>query len=845
MLPADPREFSLWIDCRTNTDRNVALTIRVQPLTGARTSIGVFPLTISGVAYGVAEADGSLGRSGLVDAVLFPDPEEEPKTFWNAYDQDLRITVAGHMTGAYSLAATNRRLALSIEHRNPGTVRIEQIEGGRPVRDLKREPSGERSLLAELAGRAWFEEGPHVEITQHWPIWASSQHADLKLVWVAWEESLVPGEMVETINRRFDGVLVQTRFVAKALIDSGVRIPVRLMGYAPDLEAYAAVGAERALAPEKPTAAAPFVFLHVSSCFPRKGVDALLAAYGQTFRKGDPVQLIIKGFPNPHNDVPEQIRALQKGDPEMPEIVLINRDLSPHELVELYRQANAVVLPTRGEGFNLPAAEALAAGAPLIVTGYSGQLDFAGAEVARQVSYRFAPSGSHVKSQGSVWADPDLDDLALAMRETFNAAEDELARSEIAVRTERGRRVAASLGDANAWIDRVRKIAIDLLVEGRPDPQHSPTVAWVLSWGVACGIATYSKYLLGRYPNAARDVTVLCDERTRLESTVEPGLPMARVAWRLDDPTSAVRIAREIAAIGARAVVIQHQRGLIKSDVLAALLLDERLSGREVIVALHNPRELPDYEGWEALLRALAKASRVIVHGVPDLNLLKSWGIVDNAMLLPHGALRPALSRRPARDFSASAAPVIGTYGFFFPDKGNSVLIEAFAKIRGQWPGARLRMVTAEHPSQESAAEVARCRLLAQSLGLSDAVEWRTEYLEDDELLALLNACDLVVLPRRETPESASGAVRVAMASEVPVLVTPARIFSDLGDAVIRATGFDASQLSAAIAETLRDAKTRDQAVANADRWLEAHDWARMSERLHGMICGLAQQPRQ
>ena len=78
------------------------------------------------------------------------------------------------------------------------------------------------------------------------------------------------------------------------------------MGCAPYLDAYAALGAQHALTPElrQPTKETPFVFLHVSSCFPRKGVDELSAAYTKVFRRSDPVRLVIKGFPNPHNDVP-------------------------------------------------------------------------------------------------------------------------------------------------------------------------------------------------------------------------------------------------------------------------------------------------------------------------------------------------------------------------------------------------------------------------------------------------------------------------------------------------------------------------------------------------------------
>jgi glycosyltransferase involved in cell wall biosynthesis len=760
------------------------------------------------------------------------------ETLRAAVEAGLHFSVTGHLNGSYSLAAVNRRLALMLEAVRPGTVRAGQVEG-EPVHDLSGVPAAERAALAALAARQRGREGLEVEIVQHWPVWVPSHVTDLRLAVVAWEESLVPRDMVRVLNEKFDGILVPTRFVAKALIDSGVRLPVRVIGHAPALDALVRVGERRAAAPRsgRPGAGDPFTFLHVSSCFPRKGVDALLAAYGKAFRRCDPVRLVVKGFPNPHNDVPEQIASLRRRDPEAPAIVMINRDIPAEEMAALYAAADAVVLPTRGEGFNIPAAEALAAGVPLIVTGYSGHTDFAGRNVARHVEFRFAQSKSHVGAPGSVWVDPDVDDLAAAMREVFDAAGDPAAWRDIAARAARGRRVAKTLGDGAAWAARIRGIAVDLLLRG---PRTKPAkIAWVTTWNIRCGIATYSRYLLDAYPDAARDVTVLCDEQTPSETMTAAGLPQARVAWRAGDPTTVISLAQGIAATGAGVVVIQHQPGLFGPRPLLLLLHDERLAGRETIVVLHNLQELVGSEDWDGLAEALRRVSRVLVHNVHDLNLLGSCGLVENVVLFPHGALRPAIERRPARDLPASAAPLIGAYGFVLPHKGFDVLIEALAEIRAGWPEARLRMATAEYPTEESSEEIDRCRELAASLGLEEAVEWHTDFLPDEDSLALLNRCDLLVLPYRDTLEAASGAARVAMASRVPVLVTPARIFDEMGEAVIRAQGMGREALAAAIARCLHDPDLRRRTADAADRWLAAHDWARMSERLHGMIHGL------
>ena len=433
-----PRDFPLRLDCCVGAEQTVNLEITaIGRLAGAVADPQAPFLGITGIAYGPQTS--TADRLALAEALLFREPAESGAAARRALDEGLCFSVIGHMNGSYSLAAVNRRLALVLEETHPGTIRVEQVEG-QPVRDLTRTPANERAKIAPLMRRDRPEDGPAVEIVQHWPVWVPPHPTDLKLAWVPWEESLVPLDMVRVLNEKFDEILVQTRFVAKALIDSGVHLPVRVMGCAPDLTAYAALGEKRAIERcfHVPTRTDPFTFLHVSSCFLRKGVDTLIAAYAKVFRRNDPVRLIIKGFPNPRNDLPKQIARLQSLDPEAPEIVMINRDVPLTKLVELYAAADAVVLPSRGEGFNLPAAEALAAGVPLIVTGYSGHTDFAGRDVARQLGFCFASSRSHMGSSGSVWVEPDIDDLILAMREMFETAGDEEAERSLAARVERG-----------------------------------------------------------------------------------------------------------------------------------------------------------------------------------------------------------------------------------------------------------------------------------------------------------------------------------------------------------------------------------------------------------------------
>ena len=297
---------------------------------------------------------------------------------------------------------------------------------------------------------------------------------------------------------------------------------------------------------------------------------------------------------------------------------------------------------------------------------------------------------------------------------------------------------------------------------------------------------------------------------------------------------------RDVALEDMDVLVIQHQPGLITWQALADLLGDPRLAGRHIIVTLHSVRWLFDARKEDRLqfIAALRNISRVLVHTAADLNLLKGLNLIDNVTLLPHGSMQGA-EIRPPRNLPRGSAPLIGCYGFFLPGKGIPLLIESIALLRRQWPAVRLRLVNAEYPVLASSKEIEMCRTLAAKLGIDDAIEWHTEFLPQEGSNRLLSECDLVVLPYYESKESASGAVRVALASGAPVATTPIGLFEELGDAVLKLPNSDVQEFADGLRSLLMDVETRRGLQKAASIWLDEHDWSRIARRLNGILSGL------
>jgi glycosyltransferase involved in cell wall biosynthesis len=138
--------------------------------------------------------------------------------------------------------------------------------------------------------------------------------------------------------------------------------------------------------------------------------------------------------------------------------------------------------------------------------------------------------------------------------------------------------------------------------------------------------------------------------------------------------------------------------------------------------------------------------------------------------VIPHGA----------HDYTAVPAlrpphPHLLTWGLLGPGKGIEWALHALARLRKLKPAPVYTVAGRTHPKQvELHGETYRAGLhrLGATLGVAHMVDYRSAYLDDAELGALIRSADVVVLPYDSTEQVTSGVLVEAVAAGIPVVAT-------------------------------------------------------------------------
>ncbi len=212
-----------------------------------------------------------------------------------------------------------------------------------------------------------------------------------------------------------------------------------------------------------------FLFYSIFQWIERKNPTTLLTAYLTEFKQEEPVVLLLKTYrmnssEQEQNQIRQDIRVLKDSLnlPVYPNLVYIKELLSSEDIHRLHVRGNCFVLPSRGEGFGLPFAEAMAHGNPVIGPRYGGCLEFLNDENSYLIPCVEVPvSGmtwmKHYNAS-MTWGQPDVMELRKTMRYVYENRGEALTKGQAGMATIRDQFSWAVVGK---WIvDRINAIQV-------------------------------------------------------------------------------------------------------------------------------------------------------------------------------------------------------------------------------------------------------------------------------------------------------------------------------------------------------------------------------------------------
>jgi glycosyltransferase involved in cell wall biosynthesis len=163
-----------------------------------------------------------------------------------------------------------------------------------------------------------------------------------------------------------------------------------------------------------------FLFsFHMASVMERKNPLGLIRAFRKAFRPEEPVDLVLKttSFGRYDAQVDELCTAAAGAN-----IAVLDKVLTPEEILSLTDACDAYVSLHRSEGLGLGMAEAMLLGKPVIATRYSGNLDFMDDGNSLLVDYDLVQLGRPVPpyDQDACWAEPSIGHAAQLMRRLYD-----------------------------------------------------------------------------------------------------------------------------------------------------------------------------------------------------------------------------------------------------------------------------------------------------------------------------------------------------------------------------------------------------------------------------------------
>lgn len=347
-------------------------------------------------------------------------------------------------------------------------------------------------------------------------------------------------------------------------------------------------------------------------------------------------------------------------------------------------------------------------------------------------------------------------------------------------------------------------------------------IALVSNYKMMCGISTYAENLYPEIVKHVKNFKLFIEENSSPTGDISIGdtrltNEQFSICWKRGEPFT--KLVEEIKAYDPDVILIQHEWGLFP-NAGHWLSLMTQLSDFKVFVTMHSV-----YPNHKDKIICEAAMPNIIVHleGAKH-NLKKEKNVSSNVYLIQHGCY--ALDKEKFYNNYKSNHTIL-QMGFGFQYKNFEATIEAASILKNKYNDLFLTLLFSESPYNKSGHQLYYNQLmdLINNYKLQDNVAIIRNFQSDVVVKSYLKTNKVAVFPYMSNVEhevfGASGAARLAMANNIPVITSTINHFSDLP--TIKAD--TAKNIALEIDKLFSDYKLVDAQLKKQSKFIEENTW--------------------
>lgn len=353
-------------------------------------------------------------------------------------------------------------------------------------------------------------------------------------------------------------------------------------------------------------------------------------------------------------------------------------------------------------------------------------------------------------------------------------------------------------------------------------------IAFVSNWAMECGLASYAKSLFSHLTKLVGDYKLFIEKNDNpvedIHTLYNHTIPDDKIisCWKRGEPLT--NLVKEIKSYDPDIILINHEFGIFPNARYWISMMMQ-LSEYRVITTMHSVFHHKDKTIVEAAI------PEIIVHleGAKDV-LKKEKGIPGNVYVIPHGC-DPCEDKGKLWNFYKSNHTVVQS-GYGYTYKAYDKSIKTISLLKEKYPDIYFTGLFSETKNNKKEHDNVYDGLvkLTEELDIQDNIGIIRGYQSDETLNSYLRTNAVALFPYVSSPGhevwGASGAARLAMTKNIPVITSRINHFSDLP--TIKAD--NPEQMTIEIDKLFSNKEEIQKQLEIQQKYLEENSWTKIAQ---------------